>query len=442
MADHFADAQLTVTPALAAGAVNTSIASATLTLTPTMGSATTNRRRAYAQTLKIKPTLVGTALNVSSAHAHLTLSPVIEARARTNLRGTDHRFTPTMGSGTITALLTGAGSQFPAQTYIGWKVGVTDAPIAYVGHKLTLSGALLPAPATGKSLLFGYADARAETWASGSLQLTTVEVPDDSSLPPAPGEPAREGSPAVKALKGISLLMSDTPWGSEPAPYDYSPWPVEQDPFLPANLGVDGDPGEDFEPIEPPEDADPTLPPPGPGEAPGGLYLATGYFKVIFKSGGPTSTAEGYQGAVAVGIKDLAAKFNPILVDGKYFLRNFQQGYIHWTPNDVAKESTGHQWWVHVEAKYSVMDSTGAPVSPPLHLTTCWYEIMKPRNGAWRSVSLDGAIFPLPFKWNECQHVRATVQGWQITIGCEDFATITWPIMPLSAAPAQSPYVP
>lgn len=127
-----------------------------------------------------------------------------------------------------------------------------------------------------------------------------------------------------------------------------------------------------------------------------------------------------------------------VLIDGKYFLRQFTTDTlaINFTPNNVARESTGKQWWMKLEAKYEVMDSTGTVVAGGLRLTTVRHGIMKPRTGPWYT-ELNS-----PSGYNECQHLRASIKGWQLTVECEDMARMIWPIQPLGAGPAQSPWIP
>lgn len=297
-------------------------------------------------------------------------------------------------------------------------------------------GTILPTPCSSTC----------DTWASATTKIVGVTLPDDTALPPAPGEPARQVGYTIKALKQFSLLMHDRPGGSEPPPYDYSPDPIESDPMVPSNKGLPGSPPtEDSAP--PDQTGDPNPPPPSGG---GPVldtrkFLDTGIFKVLYSASPDGLGINSHDGRLALSVNHLGAMFNPLKVSpgyggsppGGWYLRNFVDDWsITFTPNDYARDnSKGKEWWVQVEAQ--VYDHVWSPLSG-LILRTVVYHVLKPRNAAWRTSPI--TVANRDHGWNEAASPYSTVKGWQLSIGCEGYATNVWPIQPLGIAPAASPY--
>lgn len=317
------------------------------------------------------------------------------------------------------------------------------APATSVIPRLELvTAALTPVVAVGISM--GPIESTMDTWATGITRVTTVVIPSDVSDPPAPGEPPRWTTPPIKALKGIALRMHDRPGGSEPPPYDYSPWPVETDPIIPPDLGI---PGEFVDNPEPPTDPGPP-PPTGGGTRvppPTGKYLDTGVFKVEYRAGPAGMTRDAYDGTVVLDVWHLGAKYNSLLVThtppsgpptGWWCDTFTNDGVIHFTPNNWAIEkSKNKEWWVKLEAQ--VWDYIWSPLTGMI-LRTVFYHVIKPRNGAWRTS-------PITFSnrdhgWNECATPASSVRGWQLSVGCEGWNTNVWPVQPLGPAPPAEPW--
>lgn len=150
-----------------------------------------------------------------------------------------------MGSGAAVGVLEGSGVSTAAPAVgTGYLKGFDEWPDPYQLHRFDLSTGLVDEPVMSRSLGLDEVKVTTDTWTGANILVTAVSVPDDSATPPAPGEPPRFVSHPIKAMKRFSLLMTDLPGRTEPATPEYSPWPVEQDPYVAPNLGVNGDPGK------------------------------------------------------------------------------------------------------------------------------------------------------------------------------------------------------